>query len=169
MCCEFGALKEKLAAFETRLKDNENQIAALTSKERKTVVFTAEVGPRGAIRPSGSETTLVYQKVITNVGNAYNSFTGVFTAPYAGVYYFTIFHHAGGRPGTLLFLYKNNDCIVQTQDHPAVHETAHNGGNAVFLQLLEDDQVYVRMDKNSHVHGSGYHTTFSGFLVECEG
>ncbi|CAJ1085914.1 complement C1q-like protein 4 [Xyrichtys novacula] len=165
MCCELGALKEKLAALEARLQDGEKKIEALQNKERKTVVFTAEAGPRGDIGPFNSETTLVYQKVITNVGNAYNSSTGVFTAPYAGVYYFTFFQHAGGRPGTLLFLYKNNERMVQTQAHPAVNETAHNAGNAVFLQLQVGDRVYVRMDPNSHVYGSGYHTTFSGFLV----
>ncbi|XP_074518272.1 complement C1q-like protein 3 [Halichoeres trimaculatus] len=166
MCCEFGSLKEKLAALEARLRDNENQILALKSKERKSVVFSAEAGPRGAIGPFGSDATLVYQKVITNIGNGYNSSNGIFTAPYSGVYFFTIFHHAGGKPGTLLTLYKNNELIVQSQDHPAVHETAHNGGNAVFLKLQPGDQVYVRMDPNSHVYGSGYHTTFSGYLAD---
>uniref|UniRef100_UPI0037E8A760 complement C1q-like protein 3 n=1 Tax=Semicossyphus pulcher TaxID=241346 RepID=UPI0037E8A760 len=166
MCCEFGELKAKLAALESRLNESENQIVALRSKERQKVIFSAEAGPRGAIGPFGSETTLVYQRVITNVGNAYSGSTGVFTAPFAGVYYFTIFHHAGGTPGTELFLYRNNERVVQTQDHPAVYETAHNGGNAVFLELQQGDQVYVRMGPDSHVYGSSYHTTFSGFLVE---
>ncbi|XP_041635658.1 complement C1q-like protein 4 [Cheilinus undulatus] len=166
MCCEFGDLKAQIAALETKLQDSQNQIAALKSKERKKVVFSAEVGPRGNIGPYGSETTIAYQKVITNVGNSYNSSTGIFYAPYAGIYYFTIFHHAGGRPGTELFLYRNGQRVVQTQNHPAVHESAHNGGNAVFLQLNQGDQVYVRLGPNQHVYGSGYHTTFSGFLVD---
>ncbi|XP_041634969.1 complement C1q-like protein 2 [Cheilinus undulatus] len=166
MCCEFGDLKAKIAALETKLQDSENQIAALKSKEGKKLAFSAEVGPRGAVGPFDSETTLVYQTVITNEGNAYNSSTGIFSAPYDGIYYFTIFHHAGGGPGTELFLYKNDQRVVQTQDHPAVHETAHNGGNAVFLQLNQGDQVYVRMGPNQHVWGSGLHTTFSGFLVD---
>ncbi|XP_037614983.1 complement C1q-like protein 4 [Sebastes umbrosus] len=163
--CEFKDMKEKLAVLETRLKDNEQLLMELRNKERPQVIFSAEAGARGAIGPFHSGTTLIYEHVITNIGNAYNKFTGIFIAPYAGVYYFTIFHHAGGNPGTELSLYKNSQCMVKTQDHPAVHETAHNGGNAVFLQLQHGDQVYVRMDANSHVYGSNYHTTFSGFLV----
>ncbi|XP_042368267.1 complement C1q-like protein 3 [Plectropomus leopardus] len=162
---ELNALTEKLEALETRLKDSENQIVELRNKERTKVIFSAEAGARGAIGPFNTETTLVYKRVITNIGNAYSEFTGIFTAPVAGVYYFTIFHHAGGGPGTELFLYKNSQHIVTTQDHPSVHETAHNGGNAVFLQLYQGDQVYVRMGANSHIYGSNYHTTFSGFLV----
>ncbi|XP_068584255.1 complement C1q-like protein 2 [Cebidichthys violaceus] len=170
---ELNAMKEKLAALEASLKDSENQIVELRNKERTKVIFSAEAGERKAIGPFNAETTLIYQRVITNIGNAYSQFTGngviedlhVFTAPVAGVYYFTILHHAGGKHQTKLFLYKNGQCMVVTQDHKAIHEMAHNGGNAVFLQLQQRDQVYVRMGENSHVWGSNYHTTFSGFLV----
>ncbi|XP_049424559.1 complement C1q-like protein 2 [Epinephelus fuscoguttatus] len=162
---ELLALTEKLADLETRLKNSENQIAELRNKGRTQVIFSAEAGPRGDIGPYNTETTFIYQRVITNIGNAYSGATGIFSAPVAGVYYFTIFHHAGGKPGTELYLYKNSQRMVVTQDHPAVHETAHNGGNAVFLQLNQGDQVYVRMSANTHVWGSNYHTTFSGFLV----
>jgi len=162
---ELYTLEEKLAAMETRLEESENLIMELRNKERTQVIFSAEAGPRGAIGPFSTETTLIYETVITNIGNAYSKYTGVFTAPVAGVYYFTIFHHSGGERGTVLRLHKNGQHMVTTQDHPAVYETAHNGGNAVFLQLQRGDQVYVRMTENSHVWGSNYHTTFSGFLV----
>ncbi|TKS93177.1 Complement C1q tumor necrosis factor-related protein 6 [Collichthys lucidus] len=163
--CEMHAMKEKLAALETRLKDCEKEIVEMKNKERTKVIFSAEAGARGAIGPFNTETTLIYERVITNLGNAYNHSTGVFTAPVSGFYYFTIFHHSGGHRGTELFLHRNSERIVMTQDHPAVHETAHNGGNAVFQQLQQGDRVYVRMGANSHVYGSNYHTTFSGFLV----
>lgn len=56
--------------------------------------------------------------------------TGNFTAPVAGVYYFTVLHHAGGDHGTELGFYKNS-----------WRETAHNGENAAFLQLQRGDKV----------------------------
>ena len=91
--------------------------------------------------------------------------TGVFAAPVAGVYYFSIFYHAGGEHQAVLFLYKNSEAILMTSDHKSKWDTADNGGNAVFLQLQQGDQVYVRMAANTHVWGSGLHTTFNGFLV----
>ncbi|XP_049923775.1 caprin-2-like isoform X2 [Epinephelus moara] len=182
----FGAMKEKIAVMETRLedsetrlknsetrlkdsetrlRDSESQLLELRNKERTKVIFSAATGGGNYIGPFNTDKTLIYRRVITNIGDAYSPHTGIFVAPVAGVYYFTIFHHAGPHHGTMLFLYKNNQRMVMTQNHPAVHETAHNGGNAAFLQLQEGDQVYVRMIADTYVWGSDYHTTFSGFLV----
>ncbi|KAL7374444.1 hypothetical protein ABVT39_000677 [Epinephelus coioides] len=163
---EFGALREKLGAVETRLKDSETQIQELKSKERTKVIFSAATGGGDRIiGPFNTDTTLIYRTVITNIGNAYSPYTGIFTAPVAGVYYFTIFYHANGhRPGMLL-LYKNNQVMVMTDDHQCGYDTADNGGNAAFLQLQPGDQVYVLMRANTHVYGSDVHTTFSGSLV----
>nr|XP_020504484.1 complement C1q-like protein 4 isoform X1 [Labrus bergylta]XP_020504485.1 complement C1q-like protein 4 isoform X1 [Labrus bergylta] len=176
---EFGAMSEKIKSLETRLQESEaglkasvirlqnseTQISDLSSKVTTKVIFSAAIGGNGDVGPFNTDTTLIYRTVITNIGNAYNAATGVFAAPYAGVYYFAIFHHAGRKFGTELYLYKNSERIVKTQNHKAVSETAHNGGNIVFLQLNQGDQVYVRMNAHSYVWGSLYHTTFSGFLV----
>ncbi|XP_062300604.1 caprin-2-like isoform X7 [Scomber scombrus] len=155
----------RLQDSETRLNNSENQIMDLRKKERTKVIFSAAAGGSGNIGPFNTDTTLIYRAVITNIGGAYSQYTGIFTAPVAGVYYFTLFHHAGKKYGTVLYLYKNNQQVIMTQNHPAVHETAHNGANAVFLQLQPGDQVYVNMTANSHVYGTDHHTTFSGFLV----
>uniref|UniRef100_A0A671XEK4 Complement C1q-like protein 4 n=1 Tax=Sparus aurata TaxID=8175 RepID=A0A671XEK4_SPAAU len=183
---EFGAMTEKLKAMETRLKDSEtrltvsetrlresetrlnnseNQILELRNKERTNVMFSAVVGTAGTLGPFDTDTTVIYKTVITNIGNAYNQYTGVFVAPVAGVYYFTIFSHAGGAHPATLYLFKNNEHIITTQDHQSDYDTADNGGNAVFLQLQQGDQVYVRLAENCHIWGYNQHTTFSGFLV----
>nr|XP_033507954.1 complement C1q-like protein 3 [Epinephelus lanceolatus] len=153
----FGAMKEKLDALEMRLNNNEN---------RTKVIFSAATGGGDkAIGPFNKETTLIYRTVITNIGNAYNPSTGVFVAPVAGVYYFSIFFHAGGEYEGKIFLYKNNELKVGTHDHRSDDDTADNGGNAVFLELVPGDQVFVALHENSHVWGSDIHTTFNGFLV----
>ncbi|XP_042258132.1 complement C1q-like protein 4 [Thunnus maccoyii] len=162
---EFGAMEEKLQTVETRLQDSENQIMDLRNKEGTKVIFSAAVGGSGTIGPFNTDTTLIYRRVITNIGGAYSQYTGIFTAPVAGVYYFTIFYHAGGEHEAKLYLYKNNQLMVVTHDHQSNSDTADNGGNAVFLQLQQGDQVYVQLPANSHVWGTNHHTTFSGFLV----
>ncbi|XP_073330692.1 cerebellin-1-like [Pagrus major] len=168
---ESGAMTEKLKAMETRLtdsetrlKDSENQITELKNKERIKVIFSAAKGDGDLDNgPFDTETTLIYKRVITNIGDAYSQFTGVFVAPVAGVYYFSIFYHAGGQHDAMLTLYKGNEVIAIT--HHSKTGSSKNGGNAVFLQLQRGDQVFVRLAQNTYVWGSNYHTTFSGFLV----
>ncbi|XP_051256967.1 cerebellin-1-like isoform X7 [Dicentrarchus labrax] len=155
----------RLKDSETRLKDSENQILELKSKEKTVVVFSAAAGGSGHIGPFNTDTTVVYKVVKTNIGNAYSQFTGTFAAPVPGIYYFTFFYHAGGSQRVSLTLIKNNESVVTTYDHTTSHDGADNGGNAVFLQLQQGDQVYVRLGANTHVWGDNFITTFSGFLV----
>ncbi|XP_037614174.1 complement C1q tumor necrosis factor-related protein 3-like isoform X3 [Sebastes umbrosus] len=163
---EFGAMTEKLRAVESQLNDSETQILELKNKESTKVIFSAATGGGlNNIGPFNTDTTLIYRTVISNIGNAYSPSTGIFVAPVAGVYYFTIFYHASGENYAHLLLYKNNNVTVWTNDHKSSFDTADNGGNAVFLQLQRGDQVFVRMAANTTVWGTDYDTTFSGFLV----
>nr|XP_024654906.1 complement C1q-like protein 3 [Maylandia zebra] len=169
---DFGVIMEKVNYSETklnhtanRLKESENQILELQHKEATKIIFSTTLRGSGHTGPFNTDTILVYKGVITNIGNAYSPVTGVFTAPVAGVYYFTLFYHAGGSHTQYLFLHKNSEVMVMTNDHVTHSDVADNGGNAVFLQLQQGDKVYVRMGANSHVWASESQTTFSGFLV----
>ncbi|XP_034005961.1 complement C1q-like protein 2 isoform X2 [Trematomus bernacchii] len=156
----------RLMDTENRLKESENQILELKNKEHKTVIFSAATGGGGnTIGPFNTDTTLIYRTLITNIGAAYSPSTGIFVAPVPGVYYFTIFFHVGRDHGTILRLYKNNELIIKTHDFPSTSDRADNGGNTVFLQLVQGDRVYVQLGANKHVWGTDYDTTFSGFLV----
>ncbi|XP_071315175.1 complement C1q tumor necrosis factor-related protein 3-like [Trachinotus anak] len=158
-------MENKLTQCETKFINSESQIEELKNQASKKVIFSAAVGGSGSTGPFNKDTMLLYSTVITNIGSAYNKFTGVFTAPVAGVYYFSIFYHSGGEYEGKLLLYKNDQLMIMTHDHKSQSDTADNGGNAVFLQLQPGDQVYVRLPANSHVWGHGQHTTFNGFLV----
>uniref|UniRef100_A0A3Q1AKD1 C1q domain-containing protein n=2 Tax=Amphiprion ocellaris TaxID=80972 RepID=A0A3Q1AKD1_AMPOC len=162
---EFNELHRKLDQLDAKLKDNINCTEELKRKAKITVAFTAAVGRQGAIGPFKSDKFLVYRRVITNIGHAYNPKNGIFTAPFAGVYYFAIFYHAGGECEAMLYLYRNYRLMVMTSDHATRHDTADNGGNSVVLYLDKGDRVYVCLAANTHVWGSFYHTTFTGFLV----
>ncbi|XP_023271090.1 complement C1q tumor necrosis factor-related protein 3-like [Seriola lalandi dorsalis] len=129
------------------------------------VVFSVKAEEGGAYGPFNSDRTMMYNTVITNIGDAYDKCTGVFTAPIAGVYHFTFFYHAGGHHVSKLILHKNKEPVVMTGDQGSGSDTADNGGNAVFLKLEKGDEVCVHLPAGAHVWASGGHTTFSGFLV----
>ncbi|XP_016517237.1 cerebellin-1-like isoform X2 [Poecilia formosa] len=162
---EFAAMKAKLESVETNLKETESQVLVLKQKEALKVVFSAGILGNAAIGPFNTPTTLIYTRVITNVGNAYNQNTGIFVAPVRGMYYFSFFFHAGGGRIVRLFLMKNSERILECSDHKTLNDGADNGGNAAFVELQQRDQVYVQLQPNTHVFGGSYTTTFSGFLL----
>uniref|UniRef100_A0A669DPB9 Complement C1q subcomponent subunit B-like n=2 Tax=Oreochromis niloticus TaxID=8128 RepID=A0A669DPB9_ORENI len=155
----------KLNHTANRMKESENQILELQDKEATKIIFSATLSGSGHTGPFNTDTILVYKGVITNIGYAYSPVTGVFTAPIPGVYYFTLFYSAAASHQQYLFLHKNSEVMVMTNDHVTHSDATDNGGNAMFLQLQQGDKVYVRMGKNSHVWASESQTTFSGFLV----
>ncbi|XP_008420788.1 complement C1q-like protein 2 isoform X3 [Poecilia reticulata] len=162
---EFEAMKAKQEAVETNLKQTESQVLVLKQKEALKVVFSAGILGNAAIGPFKTPTTLIYTRIITNLGNAYNQNTGIFVAPVRGMYYFTFFYRAGGEHKVRLVLMKNNEYVVESSDHKTLNDGADNGGNAAFMELQQGDQVYVQLYPDTHVFGGSHTTTFSGFLL----
>ena len=115
---------------------------------------------------------IVFDKIETNIGNAYSQFTGVFTAPLDGVYQFNLevsipngvkgnFLHIlieknGVRAGYIFFSVESNIWIRKT--------------TSVTLHLLHRDtvqSVIVRSGGtgNNVIGGAAFHSHFSGFLI----
>uniref|UniRef100_A0A3B3WI92 C1q domain-containing protein n=1 Tax=Poecilia mexicana TaxID=48701 RepID=A0A3B3WI92_9TELE len=107
--------------------------------------------------------TLEFKKVITNIGNAYNPETGIFTAPVKGLYYFR-FTGVVGRTGKLnAGLKKNGENIVAIYHKAGTQASASNG---VALELQEGDRVFVQIWENDlTIADQSRLSTFSGFLV----
>ncbi|XP_063047212.1 complement C1q-like protein 4 [Engraulis encrasicolus] len=79
------------------------------------VAFYASLtGVDGYTGPYDTMTTLVYKKVITNLGEAYNPATGIFVAPVKGIYHFAIYYHSPLRHYADLYLQKNGVTIATT-------------------------------------------------------
>ncbi|XP_048126236.1 complement C1q-like protein 2 [Alosa alosa] len=137
-------------------------------REERRVAFSASLVASGAgtTGPFSAATPLVYRHVFTNVGNAYNPHTGVFTAPVRGVYHFVIHVDGVGHASTWTgaSLHKNGKHVVM------IHSRQSNGrlssSNGVSLLLDVGDVVYVKLWPNSWVFDSyNHHTTFSGHLL----
>ncbi|XP_063048059.1 cerebellin-1-like [Engraulis encrasicolus] len=187
---ELKCTKTQLEAVESRLKASEKMVeqlqheskaqtvnlnAALSQvedlkkeKDTRKVSFSALLWESGSETqgPFSEATTLVFKRVITNVGNAYNSNTGIFTAPVRGVYQFLMFAHGHGHAShpVVIALFKNGEHIVTAWSHQRTYSV--NPSNGASLQLEVGDVVYVKVWANARVFDNvNRHTTFSGHLL----
>ncbi|KAM9729394.1 complement C1q-like protein 2 isoform 4-T4 [Menidia menidia] len=110
-------------------------------------------------------TTLVFESVQTNIGNAYNSKTGIFVAPVKGAFHFEFYiYGTGGGQTSGAVLVKNGERTFIAYQH-GIH---HHGttSNGVTLLLESGDQVYLQQWPHTQIYDNGSrHTTFSGHLL----
>ncbi|XP_062322311.1 complement C1q-like protein 2 [Osmerus eperlanus] len=133
---------------------------------RPKVAFYTALTDSGHVGPFNTETSLVYSKVFTNIGNAYSPVTGVFTAPVKGVYYFRFTAMDIRRSlGMGVAMYKNDLLIMANSAHNS-HGHAKFLANAVTLELEQGDMIKMRLPPTyglwDHPHN---YNTFSGFLL----
>ncbi|XP_041921429.1 complement C1q-like protein 4 isoform X5 [Alosa sapidissima] len=153
----------------------EKQIDALKNEVRPSnVAFSTSFSVKTDkhIGPLKTDTTLLFDLVFTNVGNAYNTTTGLFTAPLKGVYQFNYHIFAGGDQGAGhgagAKLFKNKDEVVTAYNHVAPHDV--NTSQSVILQLQEGDTVSLLLEAGWWVAAyTGHLTTFSGHLLFAVG
>ncbi|XP_048009102.1 complement C1q-like protein 4 [Megalobrama amblycephala] len=167
-------LKENIRALETQLRDEMNkkneeifsQVEELRKENRdREIAFSAALmeSGNGYIGPFPTEITLTYRNVFTNIGNAYNPITGVFTAPLKGAYMFRISVFGHG-PVSGASIYKNGEKVVIAYDNQPQYDL--NSSNGVVLILEVGDVVYVKLWPNTRIFDSeNNHSTFSGFLL----
>ncbi|XP_048022287.1 heavy metal-binding protein HIP-like isoform X2 [Megalobrama amblycephala] len=171
--------KEINRALEMQLRDEMNkkneemsnltlsQVEELRKENRdREIAFSAGLMQSGSgyVGPFTTEITLTYKKVFTNIGNAYNPVTGIFTAPLKGAYMFriSIYGH-GGTPATAS-IYKNGEQVVTAHDVQA--QDRLNASNGVVLILEVGDVVYVRLWSGNRIYDNQHNlNTFSGFLL----
>uniref|UniRef100_A0A669CRV5 Cerebellin 10 n=1 Tax=Oreochromis niloticus TaxID=8128 RepID=A0A669CRV5_ORENI len=140
------------------LLQQENQV--------KQVAFSASLLDQGYgdTGPFNIHINLIFKHVFTNIGNAYNPHTGIFTAPVRGVYHFdwSVYARANNKTGAALF--RNGEHIFLAYENPTSGDVS--GSNAASLRLEVGDQVSVRLWANTRIFDDQYHhTSFSGHLI----
>ncbi|XP_056900042.1 complement C1q-like protein 2 [Takifugu flavidus] len=141
---EVKALKELLAELlvkQTILETEVNNLKDELTLERTKVAFYAALTDSGKLVAPKEGLKLKYSKVFTNVGNAYDNTTGVFTAPVKGVYRFQ-FTAFGYNSCTIRFhVYKNNERIMNNWKHNQENVATYIT-NSFILELNEGDTVH---------------------------
>ncbi|XP_044207433.1 heavy metal-binding protein HIP-like [Thunnus albacares] len=158
----------KNAVLEARMNASENLVEELETEnaEQPKVAFSVGLTDAGSVGPFSADISLQFSKIFTNIGQAYNPSTGVFTAPVRGAYYFR-FNAWELRDTSLvgIKLYHNDKQITLSLD-----KVVNNGyvtvSNAFVLQLEKGDVIYLVLGSGCSVFdSSNNHTTFSGFLL----
>ena len=108
---------------------------------------------------------LLYDQVVTNLGNGYNTASGSFTALQQGYYVFTIFSQGvTGHDSDLGILV--NDNLVCTGD--AVSDSYNQGTCSAIVELQVGDVVNVKSLHGSAVlRDTGSVNGFVGFLYQA--
>ncbi|XP_067249072.1 uncharacterized protein [Chanodichthys erythropterus] len=145
-----------------------SQVEELKKENRdREIAFSAGLIRSGYrdVGPYTTDSTLAYKKVFTNIGDAYDPFTGFFTAPLKGAYMFRISIHGPGEIPATVSIYKNGEHMVTARDVQA--QGRLNASNGVVLILEVGDVVYVRLGFGTRISDSyeNCYNTFSGFLL----
>ncbi|CAN9514485.1 unnamed protein product [Ophioblennius macclurei] len=168
---ELKALKTSMALMQTdnqgmkqRLVATENEIKSMTDAPK--VAFSASLGGDGLQKTTSGGRTLIFKDVMTNIGQAYNSETGVFTAPVRGVYYIRFTANAPTDFTMSAVLYKNGESIQLIAHEQPSGEGSDTASNGAALLLEAGDRLSLRLWPNTQIwDNSNHHSTFSGFLL----
>ncbi|CAM4533647.1 hypothetical protein PO909_025060 [Leuciscus waleckii] len=162
---------QKIETMEKRLNALHKEVRELKSKneERAKVAFSASLSESERPRfygPFTEESTLVYNNTFTNIGNAYDTNTGIFTAPVKGVYFFIFVVFNAGGESTGVRLLKNDNFVVAASDNPPGRDTEDTTINSASLLLERGDRIYLQLMKTRRIYTDSWkRNTFSGHLL----
>ncbi|XP_064643436.1 C1q-related factor-like isoform X3 [Lineus longissimus] len=152
-----GARGDKGDPGEPGLPGLPGKSAANTQK----VAFFA--GLKDNVGPIKKDVDVSFDKVMTNVGGAYDAKSGKFTAPVNGTYTFTVVVAAQGRQKAAVKLIRNNDMIATVWAESIPYWAS--ASNTAVLHLKKGDQVWLQvLQRASYLHGYMY-STFSGHIL----
>jgi hypothetical protein len=130
------------------------------------VAFTAGISTFD-LTHLGDHHTIVFDKPITNIGNAYSLTTGIFQAPLNGIYVFTLTLMVVARHSEYLEIVVDGNALNDIfADASSVDDNVSTTKQWV-LDLNSGSDVWIRTTSyfnNGEIHGN-MHTAFSGFLL----
>ena len=131
------------------------------------IAFTAVVSPP-KLENLGSGQTIVYDKIITNYGDAYCNITGVFVAPVNGLYVFEMSLMTDPENRQYLELVTDGTTIIRNYGHALGAKHIVSSSRTATTKLSRGSKVWIRTvpipnHGTGTVHGYCY-STFSGWL-----
>ncbi|XP_061576216.1 complement C1q-like protein 2 [Cololabis saira] len=154
-------------------RDATNTTQALETIKANRVAFTVSLYSGDHLQcygPFDADSGVTYKHSFLNLGEAYDSGTGVFTVPYAGVYSLAVTSYTdAGSPGYTLAicasLQVNGRAVAGARDLNT-HDKDDSATVAVALHLKVGDRVSVGLRKGCFLcDDNSHYNTFSAFLL----
>ncbi|KAK7884112.1 hypothetical protein WMY93_027235 [Mugilogobius chulae] len=155
--------QSELEALRSQLTDVQSRVSKMEAELEPKVAFSVGLKDDEFLGPFSVYTTLVYKRVLYNMGQAYNPITGVFTAPVKGVYYFTFtgFNHMG-QPSAIAMFHNDRRIIYNWGQNSEFMYYS----NARVIQMEKGDVLYMQLPTNHQLYDNGNnYSTLSGFLL----
>ena len=158
----FGSTSSSSGALSTRVViDDDGYVRRLNQPAFDAVRTSGTVG-------DASNTRIAFNNAMTNVGNHYNTSNGYFTAPVAGIYFFSFF----GMNNNALAWYnfRKNNSIISPQ-HGAYMTNGSDWSHVsmtIVIELSANDTmaVYTGGDNRVGMYGHGNnHNGFCGYML----
>ena len=125
------------------------------------VAFSATVSPHD-YGPLGKNQVMIFDRVLTNIGNAYHAHSGIFTAPVHGVYFVSVtvsgWVHTMGHSYLHVMQSGNSLCSIWAARGDQSSQT-------LILRLKKNDEIYVINSVASDIILGESYSSFSGFLI----
>ncbi|XP_069374342.1 cerebellin 11 [Paralichthys olivaceus] len=166
---DMDKLKKENEDLQTRLNASEIEIDKLKQTDGKAapqIAFSVSLSNSGEIyRGPCTDKSLIFKRVFSNSGDAYDQNTGIFTAPVDGFYFFSFSTYGYNTNVMGAILMKNGILQISTYESPTA-DGSDSSSNAVVLRLAAGDKVHMELWDNGRVFDNlNGHTTFSGFLL----
>ncbi|KAK3106269.1 hypothetical protein FSP39_016407 [Pinctada imbricata] len=143
-------------------RKTENVTSALSQRDSSNVAFTVSTS---STLSNHNNRRIIYDKVLTNSGNAYNNITGIFTCPAPGNYVFTWSTMSrSSSEYCYAYIYHNSIKLLMSNSYESnagYHEVA---SNTIVLMLSVGDMVWIQTDTCKYGYGYPY-TAFSGWKM----
>ncbi|XP_018941655.1 cerebellin 11 [Cyprinus carpio] len=160
---DLNTAKNELAEQKSLIQELQKQI-----KESPKVAFSASMSNTADSHrgPFSTENKLIFDKVLTNIGNAYDPVTGVFTAPVKGVYYFRYSGSAFSSHDMGLSIFKGTARFVSSYEYNSGERNDQMSNGAV-MELNVGEEVHMRLWIRTwiFVDRRYNYSTFTGYLL----
>lgn len=130
-----------------------------------TVHFTNDAADNGVAL--GPQQVLKFDSVLTNIGGGYNAQTGIFTAPFSGVYCFFLSVMSTNTHTSVYIAVVKDGSILDVVFAEGQSDFQDQGSTQVTTHLDSGHQVWARQAGGDAVRG-GWWTIFTGYMIQAD-